>query len=277
MTPKIKVELFDNDLYTVKGSIQQKTTLSFIDGCDSTWLSALISNNATVSVNAYTKQINLIPLLISVDINIDMTDIINVHHIYNEIKIELNKEFIKKVKELGEKNRNNTEYDIIISQIKKKYSDEYQAERYMVSKFNRNNNYITTQNRIGPCNWLISNSETYNYILENISDLREYDKNSHPIIGNMPYIISDFVKDDIIIMGRKTKLEQPGLNCIIQMDKDGYIVFDEIINSSSRILRMYCAIIDTWVNPEYNYLNVRIRDIKYYRKKKLEKIKEIYG
>ena len=78
-------------------------------------------------------------------------------------------------------------------------------------------------------------------------------------------------------MGRKNNLENPGVNCIIQIDKDGYIVFDEVINSSSRILRMYGAIVDTGFNPEFNYLNVRIRDIRYYRKKKLEKIKEIYG
>ena len=276
MTPKIKIELFDNDLYTVKGCHQQNSILSFFDILN-TPVNQNSLVNSTFTLTTYNKQINLIPLHISVDIDMDMTDIINVHYIYNEIKLELNKEFIKKVKELSEKNRYNTEYDIIISQIKKKYSDKFQAERFIISRFNRNNNYIISKNRIGPCNWIISNTKTYNYILENISDLREYDKSNHLIIGNMSYIINDFVEDDIIIMGRKNNLENPGVNCIIQIDKDGYIVFDEVINSSSRILRMYGAIVDTGFNPEFNYLNVRIRDIRYYRKKKLEKIKEIYG
>ena len=31
MTPKIKIELFDNDLYTVKGCHQQNSILSFFD------------------------------------------------------------------------------------------------------------------------------------------------------------------------------------------------------------------------------------------------------
>ena len=293
---KIKTELFDNKFYTVKGVNQIISNISFIDfttsppissiGLSNSPMSIGLSNSpmSTISPNIYQKTIQLhkLDIPISIDKFSNIGDLQETHILYNNIKNAINKEYFKIITELGEKNRVDSpvdRLDIFIDKLKKDYPKSGELGRNIYSKFMSSSNYIATNGRIGPGQWLVSNTKTYKYIINYLNMELMYDADSNLLIGNMPYVVNDLIDDDIILMGKKNNISQPGVNCVILTDDDGYIITQEYISSTgySKILSVFFSIDDIGLNPEHQFFKINTRSLTYYRCKKLKRIKELYG
>ena len=287
MIPKIKLNELENDLYTIKESKSKNFSMVFVDFQYPGYNSSLGSSSGspyqqTISPNVFTKYVSLNSLIFQTN-NLTIDD----------IKYEINKEFIKKITELGEQNREfapktsptTSKFDINIEQMKMNIIDSKNVtqsawiSRKIITKILNITNYIAINGRIGPAQWLISNSKTYHYILENLGNVNFLMKNNILNLGNMPYIINELVENDIILLGRKNNIDSPGVHCIILTDDDGYILFNEISypDKDYTNLTMYCSVVNVGFYPYYQYFKTNTRDIKYYRNMKLQKIKEIYG
>jgi hypothetical protein len=268
MLPKIESKLFNNDFYEVKGVNTQTPTISFIGFQSSPNAN---SNFGTISLNLYNKTFNLKQLKITVPIFLNFNDIKDVYLVYQQIKIEINKEYFKKITDLGEQHRNiDLKFDITNRQLNK--------GNIIIPRLLSASNYIATQGRIGPAQWIVSNKKTYNFFLSYLKDNLSYDQNNNLIIGNMKWIINNFIDDDIALLGRKNKLDGPGASCFFLTDDKDNIIFTEIINSPysrKRDFIIHYAVEDFGNQSYLQYFKINTKDISYYRYKKLLKIKEL--
>lgn len=265
MIPKIKPEELDNQFFSIKGTQQQDTNLVFIDF----QYNATLSTISTISPNVFQKTFKLNPITF---INRNLT--------YKEIQDELNKDYIKKISDLGEQHREldtvqTKKFDINIQDMKKRGMT---PDRGIIAKLYNASNLIAVEGRIGPAQFIVSNSKTYNYILNYIGSVGVF-KGNELWIGNMPYIINKAVEDDKILLGRKNQIDQPGTHCLIMVDDNGYIQFQEMKNPDNfdTKLVMYYCIDDVGFHPYYQIMKLETRDITYYRNLKLQRIKQIYG
>lgn len=289
MSPQIKIELLNNDFYSVTGVNAQKVNISYMDFQTTTTTTSTTTSQygnmypITISPNVFTKTIQLEYLDISLNPYFDFKDMKNVYFLYDKIKSEINKSYFNKLTELGDKNRDTAPVnmlDINLKDIKLNFKNENRnISRQIITKFNTSSSYIATTGRIGPAQWILSNSNTYKYILSHLdSDQLEF-KDHKLMIGNIPYLVNDSVDDDIILFGRKNRVDSSGIHCFILSDDSKNIYFQEICDSVTyqKRYRIYYKIDDIGINPEYQYLELKTRNISYYRAKKLQKIKELYG
>ena len=193
----------------------------------------------------------------------------------------MNKDYIQKISELGDQHREmqlglNRKFDINVHDMRKRGMT---PDRGIIAKFNNASNLIATEGRIGPAQFIVSNSKTYKYILSFIGGMQYLYKGNELWIGNMPYIINESVEDDKILLGRKNQIDQPGTHCLIMVDDGGYIQFQKMVNPDNfdTKLVMYYCIDNVGFHTYYQIMKLDTRDIAYYRNLKLQRIKEIYG
>ena len=283
---KLKPELFDNKFYIVKPVNRDVVNIQFVDfQYSSTPAPSNVYPNV-IGPNIFTKTIKLKRLDISIDKFMQMDETKEAYLFYNTIKNEINKEFIKIITELGDKHRVDSpmdRLDIDISKLKKTYPDDSKDKigRRILSKCISSSSYIATDGRIGPAQWIISNNKTYKFVLDYLSDsLLTYDDTSNLLIGGMPYIINDEIDDDIILLGRQNKIDQPGVLCTILTDENGYIYTQEVAgfnNYQRTVLSVFYSIDEIGFNSKRQFLKLNTRSLGYYRAKKLQRIKELYG
>jgi hypothetical protein len=275
---KLKPELFDNKFYTVKKVNNDIVIVQFVDYQYS-------NPNAANGINIFTKTIKLKRLDIPIDKFMQMDETKEAYLFYNTIKNEINKEFIKIITELGDKHRVDSpmdRLDIDISKLKKTYPDDSKDKigRRILSKCISSSSYIATDGRIGPAQWILSNNKTYKFVLDYLSDsLLTYDDTSNLLVGGMQYIINDEIDDDIILVGRQNKIDQPGVLCTILTDENGYIYTQEVagFNNYQRTVSVFYSVDEIGFNSIRQFLKLNTRSLGYYRAKKLQRIKELYG
>lgn len=290
MLPKIKSEFLNNVYYSVNNVNSPQVNISYMDYQYSTTSSTTTFQNGngsypiTISPNIYTKTIKLDYLEISLNPFMNINNMNVEQLIFSQIRNEIDKSYIKKLTELGKKHRISApvnSLDINIKDIKLQCEPENKSvSRNIISKFMMANNYIATIGRIGPAQWLMSNSKTYRYILSILDSNDLTFVNNNIMFGNIPYVVNDLIDDDIMLLGRKNDVTTTGIHCFILTDDNGYIYFQEDISSMYNLqkqYRIYYKIEDYGSNPEYNFLQLNTRTISYYRAKKLQRIKDVYG
>ncbi len=289
MQLQIPISVFNNDFYSINGVNAINVNISYMDfqysttTCTTTIPTGNGSYPITVSPNVFTKSIQLDYLDISFNPYSRNSDIENMKLLFDNIRVELNKSYFKRLTDLGEKHRITApmnSFDINMRDIKLKCKLEKKSvSRNIISKLMMASNYIAAIGRFGPAQWILSNSNTYKYILENIESDDLTFSNNIMTFGNIPYVVNDLIDDDIMLLGRKNDSTSPGLHCFILTDKNNNIHISEIINSYDyqKTYRIYYKIEEIGINPEYNFLKLNPRTLSYYRAKKLKRIKEVYG
>ena len=277
MVHKINAQLFDNKFFTIKNDKTNSSSVT-VHCIDIQYSNQYISQSpSTVPPMLFQKTFKFNPINILFERNF-MSDYRNeINHLYNNIKNTIFNDFFKKVAILGEQNRlTNIKFDIDISEIKKNSSN---IGRSIIARLNNASNYIASQGRLGPAQWFASNNKTYVYILSYMTDLNlTYNNDGQLMIGNAPFIINDLIDDDMILLGRKNSIEQPGIHCIFKTDSDSNIRFQEYSSIGYRdninFITEY-AMDDIGSKPCLQYFKINTRSIGYYRKLKLQRLKEI--
>ena len=278
---KIKAELFDNPLYTVTHTNTDKLSVSFVD-FNTTPATNLSMSSITPSVIIKNIQLHRLDISIPNTRFQNNAELQETHILYNYIKNEINKEYFKIITKLGEKNRIDAPtaaFDVFIDTLKKDKTPN--IGRRIYSKFLSASSYIASNGRMGPAQWLTSNFKTYKYILNYLDMELVYDNNSNLLIGNIPYLVNDLIDDDSILIGRKNSITQTGCHCTILTDKDGYIITNEHVNTEyydyNKTISVYFSVDDFGITPQTQFLKIGTRSLTYYRCKKLQRIKELYG
>lgn len=277
MMHEITPKLFENKFFTINGAGTNSNSV-IINSIDMQYAtqSTNISHSITqvaMSPTIFQKAFIFKPISILVKRNFQYAE--DVRFLYNSIKNEIYKEFFKQIEILGEQNRTtNIKFDIDISEIKKNSKN---IGRSILARLNNASNYIASQGRIGPAQWLVSNNKTYNYILSYLIDLNlNYNADGQLMIGNTPFIIDELIDDDIILIGRKNSIDQPGVHCIIRTDSSSNINFQEYSSyNSDKNYILETAIDSIGFQPHFQYFKIKTRSIGYYRMLKLQRLKEL--
>lgn len=277
MIPKINIEYLKNEKYIIAPTYNKISEINFLDFQHTLSTTTASPYYSTIGLNASKKILKLRSISIEIPFDIPFLQHDNnllYQQLFFNIKSTLDKEFCKKITELGEKHKNlDLKFDIDISGELRK-NKNIDITRYIFGKLFSASNYIATQGRIGGSHYFLSNKKTYNYILSYLSTTGLIYTNNNLIIGNSAYMIDDEIDEDIIIAGRKNDMTQPGVHCIILTDTNKDIYFDQIQTFQGTKLIMYYDIFDVGNNPEYQYFQINTRTLSYYRKKKLDKIKQ---
>jgi len=292
MIPKIKTEYLKNDFYTVIPINQTQSVFNTVDfqisnptpTAPSTLYTSKLSTLSTLSTTVITTNVSLKPLIIPISANFN--NINQNLNIYSIIKKHIDEEFFKKLTEFGEIHRNlDIKFDLYIKDTDNidKYNsiiNAYQDGQKILNKITNASHYIASQGRVGPGQWIIGNRKTYNYLLKYMSDINlTYNSNNQLMIGKSPFIINNTIEDDIVLVGRKNLIDQPGIHCVILTDNNGCIDIKKASNSFSMTanLMLYYALVEVGSQPFLQYFKMNTKSLSYYRYKKLEKINKIYG
>jgi len=274
MTPIINISELENEFFSVNKTNEQKSVIHFVDYNNQTQPSTSIYP-ASIGVNIYNKSITLNNLYISTNTtNISQEQLNN--HVKNIINVKLFEEFIPKLYNLAEKHRkysNINRLDISIRKLKNKYANDVDINnkiiRNIYSKITSSCIYIATQGRIGPGSFIIFNNNVSNKIYRIISETN--DSMLHNKI--YPYV-TDLIKSDVIILGRKNKIDQPGIHAIILTDDKGNIEFKQIDTPHGNKYVCHFVIEECGFTPETQYIMIDTKDISDYRREKINKINE---
>lgn len=269
---KIKIDELNSNLYTLKETQSKNINLYLVSPTSYSPTSYSPYCSMGILTEPEVKHIKLDKLVFYVDKNSNCVNnncasfynINTIETIYN-IKNELGKEYIKIVSELGKLNReifgdyfdinnaNITEDEIIF---------KLREARFRLSS----NNYNI---------WLLSNVQTFNHIFDKIP--KKWNTKCQVVIDDMNCFIDNMVEDGMIIMGQKS---EHNVVCHILTDANGNIVFEQREIGYNVELTMYFAFINNNLSQEAKYFLISTRDIRYYRNKKIQKIKiirELYG
>ena len=265
----MKPKELENNFFTIERTTQDIANVIFMDFQYSAPIPTTNTSFPTLSPNIFQKTVKVLPItFLKKDFNSE------------NIKKEINKDFFKVITDLAKQHRElslDKNFDIDIKELKRK--GDY-ITRSIIAKSNNVSNLIALKGRIGPSQYLASNSKTYDYILKYIGHNRFlFNQNGTMMIGNMQYIIDDNIEDDIILFGRKNKIEQPGVHCLILTDDKGDILVHETVDPEmiNNKVTIYYKIIDLGFHPYYQFYFIKTRGVGYYRNLKLQRIKELYG
>jgi hypothetical protein len=276
MIPIINASLFENPFYTVTPINQPTAQISYIDFAYSPTSSNTFTNSPsnliTISPTFISKIIKVKQLIIPLNPYIEPEPF----YLYNIIKNEINKDYFNRITVLGEQHRKlDLNFDIIIREIEK---TTHNVGRVIINRLNMTNSYIASQGRIGPAHWITANKKTYNMILSYLKneDL-VYNQSMIPMIGNIPFIINDAIADDIILIGRKNDIKQPGVHCFILVNEQKNIEFQEISNMSiyNTNLVLYYALEEFGNQPFTQYMKIDTENLASKRYKKLKRIESL--
>ena len=268
MKIQIKPEYLNNDFYTITPINQQQVQVFCSDFQLSPTSTSIISFTPTSKIVNANKK-----LMISIPSYTNLIDIDYIKEVFFIIKNEINKDFFKEITMLGEQHRNNQElkFDVIPLDIKK---DSIYLGDGIYNRLNNACNYLASKNGIGPAEWLISNGKTYNHLLSFMLNMNlVYNKNGQLMINNKPFFIDESITDDILLIGRKNTVNQPGVHCYILTDSNDNILFNEIISSGmNKSLLMYYAMEDIGSHSYLQYFKINTTNLAYQRYKKIKKI-----
>lgn len=269
MISKIKINDLHNNLYLLN-EVQSKD-VDFYYLPPKNYSPNYSPNTSMIPIEiAEVKHIKLDKLVFYVRKNFNSNWDYN-YEIFHIIKKGLDNEYVKNALEFGKLNRENSKYfDIDNINI---------TENEIVSKLNHINSIIKSSPSSSDSDsdvWLLSNNQTFDHINNKIQKYSTWNtkcKLGEFAIDNMIYIINDLVEDGMILIGQKSI-------CHILTDTNGNIVFEQRENDYNIELTMYFSFINNDYSPESKYFYISVRDIRYHRKKKLQKIqkiRELYG
>lgn len=222
---KINLDLFDNRYYEIKKTKEQFVDICYLDfKYESNWIEKKEINGLEI----FKKRFNLNKHIIK---NFD----------FENIKKEIDKEFGLMLSKMGEENR--------ISDINEKLDGDN-----LISKLKNISNFIAIEGRIGPAHWILSNQKTYDWIVKklNLSEIN----NDILFIDNLAVDVNESIDDDVLLVGRKNKIDQPGLACVILTDDDNNIIFEE--DEKTKEISIFFTITNIGFFPHKQYMKINI-------------------
>ena len=206
----------------------------------------------------------------------------------NELTQTISKQIVMKVQDLGEKNRNshtapkdslgNSKFDFDV--------DAYTAlngaapggetyhsiQRKLIGKINNASNFIATDGRVGPAQYLVTNGN----IASIFQDVAGYTLNPPTMskmntngqlypagnIGNIAIYVDPYMRwdDNRIFLGRKNSVDQPGLIFVPYLMAQSISLISEATWAPRMLIRSRYAITDVGFFPHKQFMSIKVTD-----------------
>jgi len=205
----------------------------------------------------------------------------------NELTQKISKEIVSKVKSLGVQNRAshtvpkvngvsifdfNVDAYVAVNGPAPGGETYHSIQRKLVTKINNASNYIFTEGRVGPAQYLITNG-TIASVLQDVVGYTINPVNAGKIntngqlyplgsIGNILIYVDPYQKydDKTIYLGRKNTIDQPGLMFVPYLMAQSLQLISEASFAPRLLIRSRYAVVDCGFFPEKQFISLNVTD-----------------
>ncbi len=204
----------------------------------------------------------------------------------NELSQTISKQIVGKIFELGDLNRSSaptfgasatitgqTIFDLDTAYVSGGPGGEttHAVQRKLITKVAHASNYIATEGRVGPAQYLITNGG----LAAALQDIAGYTINPaksklngqgqlYPVgsIGDISIYVDPYMKynDNRIVLGRKNNPDQPGLIFVPYLMAQSISVISEATFAPRMLLRSRYAVTEVGWFPQKQFMTIKVKD-----------------
>jgi hypothetical protein len=201
----------------------------------------------------------------------------------NELTQTISKQIVAKIRELANKNKNSAtspDFDFNVDNYIGSTGfgpapggeTTHSIQRKLIAKINNASNFIATDGRVGPAQYLVTNGN----LASVIQDIAGYTINPvnasklntngqlYPMgnIGNLAIYVDPYMRwdDNRIFLGRKNSVEQPGILFIPYLMAQSISIISEATFAPRMLIRSRYAIADVGFFPEKQFMEIEVTD-----------------
>lgn len=199
----------------------------------------------------------------------------------NELSQTISKQIVSKIFEMGDLNRTSapmrnatdTIFDLNTSYVSGGPGGEttHAVQRKLITKILHASNYIATEGRVGPAQFLVTNGGLAAALMDIAGYTINPSKNKmngagqlYPVgtIGDISIYVDPYMKynDNRIVLGRKNNPDQPGIIFVPYLMAQSISIISEATFAPRMLLRSRYAVAEVGWYPQKQYMTIRVTD-----------------
>jgi len=204
----------------------------------------------------------------------------------NELTQTISKQIVAKVTELADKNRIawttpqvagvskfdfNIDTYLAVGAATPGGETTHSIQRKLIAKINNASNFITTEGRVGPAQYLITNGnlasviqDVAGYTINPVKSNLNANGQLFPMgnVGNISIYVDPYQRwdDNRIFLGRKNSIDQPGLVFVPYLMAQSIQLISEATWAPRMLIRSRYAIADIGFFPWKQFMTIRVTD-----------------
>jgi hypothetical protein len=204
----------------------------------------------------------------------------------NELSQTISKQIVAKIFEMGELNRTTgapvrsgsgltlqTIFDLDTSYANGTLGGEttHAVQRKLITKIAHASNYIATEGRVGPAQYLITNGglgaalqDIAGYTINPLRSKMNGQGQLYPVgsIGDISIYIDPYMKynDNRVVLGRKNNPDQPGIIFVPYLMAQSISIISEATFAPRMLLRSRYAVAEVGWFPQKQFMTIKVTD-----------------
>ena len=207
----------------------------------------------------------------------------------NELSQTISKQIVAKIFEMGDLNRtsaplsnaglsniaNMTIFDLDTQYAGSNVGGEttHAVQRKLITKIAHASNYIATEGRVGPAQYLITNGglaaalqDIAGYTINPVKSKMNSQGQLYPVgsIGDISIYVDPYMKynDNRIVLGRKNNPDQPGIIFVPYLMAQSISIISEATFAPRMLLRSRYAVAEVGWFPQKQFMTIKVKDTK---------------
>ena len=209
----------------------------------------------------------------------------------NELSQTISKQIVAKIFEMGELNRTNaplagSTYSTnipgqTIFDLDTQYATSsgpggettHAVQRKLITKIAHASNYIATEGRVGPAQYLITNGglaaalqDIAGYTINPVKSKMNSQGQLYPVgsIGDIAIYVDPYMRynDNRIVLGRKNNPDQPGIIFVPYLMAQSISIISEATFAPRMLLRSRYAVTEVGWYPQKQFMTIKVSDVK---------------
>jgi hypothetical protein len=197
----------------------------------------------------------------------------------NELSQTISKQIVAKIFEMGELNRataplvgGNSIFDLNTNYVSGVGGETTHAvQRKLITKIAHASNYIATEGRVGPAQYLVTNgglaaalSDISGYTINPVKSKINGPGQLYPVgsIGDISIYVDPYMRynDNRITLGRKNNPDQPGIIFVPYLMAQSISLISEATFAPRMLLRSRYAVTEVGWFPQKQYMTIKVTD-----------------
>jgi hypothetical protein len=205
----------------------------------------------------------------------------------NELSQTISKQIVAKIFEMGELNRtsapltsattgitNATIFDLDTSYASNAAiggETTHAVQRKLITKIAHASNYIATEGRVGPAQYLITNgglaaalSDISGYTINPVKSKMNASGQLYPVgsIGDISIYVDPYMRynDNRLVLGRKNNPDQPGIIFVPYLMAQSISIISEATFAPRMLLRSRYAVTEVGWFPQKQFMTIKVLD-----------------
>ena len=206
----------------------------------------------------------------------------------NELSQTISKQIVNKIFEMGDLNRTNaplagstfstsitgqTLFDLDTKYATNSVGGEttHAVQRKLITKIAHASNYIATEGRVGPAQYLITNGglaaalqDIAGYTINPLKSKMNSQGQLYPVgsIGDISIYVDPYMRynDNRIVLGRKNNPDQPGIIFVPYLMAQSISIISEATFAPRMLLRSRYAVTEVGWYPQKQFMTIKVSD-----------------